>query len=167
MTNGARWPRLLYVACLVGLAGCSAPNPAVETTFNQEATLPASLPANPMRGKVITSWVDRKNATMSTLYGNAVAVQYARTNSQHQYPAGSALSLVTWKQQNDPRWFGARPPAAPVSVEYVAVNANGENITYKYQSFTGPLWKETTTEDGPTPGDRAAFLLAQQAAVMP
>ena len=40
---------------------------------------------------------------MYTLFGNDLAVQYAHTNPQHDYPAGSVLSLVTWSQQEDPR----------------------------------------------------------------
>ncbi len=158
---------LLAVALLLGVAGCSAPNPALQTQFNEKASLPGGLPANPMQGKVITSWVDHKSATMSILYGNDIAVQSARTNMQHQYPAGSVLSLVTWKQQDDPRWFGARAPAEPVSVEFLTVDAVAGNISYQYQAYEGPRWKETSKQGGPTPGERASFLLAQQAAVMP
>jgi hypothetical protein len=120
-----------------------------------------------MQGKVITSWVDPKSATMSTLYGNDVAVQSARSSSQPRYPGGSVLSLVTWKQQEDPRWFGARPPAAPVSVEVLTIDGAGGSISYKYRAYAGTPWKETSSQEGPTPGPRAAFLLAQQAAVMP
>jgi hypothetical protein len=167
MTIRARTLRFLPVTLMCGLAACSAPNPAVQTKFNQEASLPGGLPANPMQGKVITSWVDHKNATMSTLYGNDAAVHSARSKSQRQYPAGSMLSLVTWRQQEDPRWFGARPPATPVSVEFLTVDAAAGNLSYEYESYAGVPWKRTSTEEGPTPGQRAAFLLAQQAAVMP
>ena len=37
------------------------------------------------------------------------------------YPAGAVLGLVTWRQREDPHWFGARIPGSVVSVEFVEV----------------------------------------------
>jgi hypothetical protein len=103
---------------------------------------------------------------MSTLYGNDVAVQYARTNEQYNYPAGSILSVVTWKQQEDPRWFGARIPATVKSVEYVTVKAaSDQKPSWSYQSYEGTPLKKTLAQEGPN--DRVSWLLSQRAAVMP
>ncbi len=99
---------------------------------------------------------------MSTLFGNDVAVQYARTNGAMKYPAGAVLSVVTWGQQEDPRWFGGNIPKAPRSVEFVTVGS-----TYSYQRYEGSPLKKVASEDGAAPNDRAAYLLAQRAAVMP
>ena len=74
-------------------------------TFNQSAGLVGDLPANPLGWRVI-SVIDPATGTMSTLYGNDLAVEYARTHSQHDFPAGAVLSLVTWTQAEDSRWFG-------------------------------------------------------------
>ena len=105
------------------------------TTLNQGAALVGELPSNPMQGKVITSWVDKQASTMSTMFGNDVAVRYARTNPEAKYPAGSVLSVVTWSQQEDPRWFGGNIPAKAKSVEFVSVGT-GVNA-YSYQRYEG------------------------------
>jgi hypothetical protein len=148
---------------LVLLVGCTRENPRVVTTLNSDAALTGELPLNPMQGKVITSWVDKQSSTMTTVFGNEVAVRYARTNQEAKYPAGSVLSVVTWNQQEDPRWFGGNIPAKAKSVEFVSVDAND----YRYQRYEGSPLKKVAAEQGPTPNDRTAYLLSQRAAVMP
>jgi hypothetical protein len=154
---------LLSAALLLGVAGCSDEvNPRVATKLNQDATLTGDLPANPLQGKVITSWINRQDGTMSTMFGNDVAVQYARTSGDKTYPAGSVLSVVTWGQQEDPRWFGAKIPEKTRSVEFVTVT--GSPGTYSYQRYEGlPLKKIDDT----TSNARLAYLVAQRASVMP
>jgi len=127
-----------------------------------------SLPWNPLQGSVITSSVDRQSSTMSTLYGNDVSVQHSRTNSNSDYPPGSALSLVTWTQREDPRWFGANIPGQVKSVEFVNVTAgdNGQP-SYAYESYTGSPLKRTLSEGDRSSGSRAAYLLSLRASVMP
>jgi Cytochrome P460 len=162
---------LLGAAILLGVlsvVGCSNPYPPVVATLNKGAALPGDLPSNPLQDRVITSWIDRQDSTMSTLYGNDVAVQYARTSQQHEYPSGSVLSVVTWKQQEDPRWFGARIPARVKSVEYVIVKADPTHgRAFSYQAYEGAPLKKTLDQQGPTPNARATYLLSQRAAVMP
>jgi hypothetical protein len=105
---------------------------------------------------------------MSTLYGNDVAVGYARTNSQHSYPNGSMLSLVTWTQRDDDRWFGAAIPDQVKSVEFVSVGvAPDGRPLYSYQEYEGNPLKRVTSREGGTLADRTAYLLSQRAAVMP
>ena len=105
---------------------------------------------------------------MFTLYGNDIAVRYSRTNSQHNYPNGSVLSLVTWTQQEDSRWFGAKIPDQVKSVEFVFVGAaeNGRP-SYSYQKYEGTPLKRVSAQEGPTLSDRGAYLVSQRAAVMP
>jgi hypothetical protein len=158
---------LLALGVLLVVTGCSQQNPRVVTKFNQEASLQGSLPANPLTWKVITSTIDRPGASMSTLFGNDVAVQYARDNASHDYPAGSVLSLVTWKQQEDPRWFGGNIPAAPQSVEFVFVSAADRTMNYAYQEFEGSPLKKISTLATHSPEGRTAYLLSLRAAVMP
>jgi hypothetical protein len=155
----------LGVALSVGLVGCTERvNPRVQTKLNQDAALVGGVPSNPLRGKVITSWIDKKDATMSTLYGNDVAVQYARMNAAMMYPVGSVLSAVTWGQKEDPRWFGGNIPAKANSVEFVIVTGLG---AYSYQRYEGSPLKKVASVEGNDPKSRAAYLLAQRAAVMP
>jgi hypothetical protein len=152
----------------LSILACSNQNPVLTAAQNKGATLSADLPFNPLRGKVITSWTNKQDSTMSTLYGNDTAIQYARTNDQHNYPAGSVLSVVTWKQQEDPRWFGARIPASIQSVEYVTVKTSSDQKpSYSYQAYEGKPLKKMPPQEGPAPNDRATWLLSQRAAVMP
>jgi hypothetical protein len=161
---------LFGVASVLGLAGCSdRVNPRVATRLNLDASLMGDLPSNPFRGRVITSWIDKRDSTMSTMFGNDVAVQYARTSAGAAYPAGAVLSVVTWAQQEDPRWFGGRIPEKPKVVEFVTVRSPG---SYSYERYEGsPLKKVASVEGNDTKDndskDRAAYLMAQRAAVMP
>ena len=105
---------------------------------------------------------------MSTLFGNDIAIAYARTSPQHDYPTGAVLYLATWNQQEDPRWFGGNIPAAPKSVEVVTVGATPDHHpTYSYQQYEGSPLKKVSEQQGPTPNDRAVYLLSQRSSVFP
>src|SRR5260370_518620 len=104
--------------------------------MNELATLVGELPAKPLQGKVITSAVSPGDSTMSTLYGNDLAARCARTNLKHDYPSGAVLSLVTWSQREDSRWFGGKIPDQVKSVEFVFVGVAGDGRpSYSYQKY--------------------------------
>lgn len=150
-----------------GLSSCGGAR-GVSPSINYRATLNGSLPWNPLQWNVITSSADRRAATMSVLYGNDAAVRYARSNSQQAYPAGSILALVTWTQQNDVHWFGARIPGAAKSVEFVSVNVEGnDRVAYYYRTFEGSPLQQTSAWNGSSPEGRAAYLLSLRASVLP
>jgi len=133
-----KFPRATAVIALAILAGCATPNPRVTTRLNDPAAILGNLPSDPLLWKVITSSVDSRHSTMSTLFGNDPAVQYARTHSDSDYPAGSVLALVSWTGQEDQRWFGGRIPASVKSVEFADVNAGADgHASYTYQRFEG------------------------------
>src|SRR5690606_31490924 len=89
---------------------------------------------------VITTSVNLNNKTMSTLYGNTIAVDFAKKNSGFKYPAGSVLYEVTWEQQPDSVWFGATIPAELISVEKISFNRETEPSYALYQGR--PLKKD-------------------------
>lgn len=161
----------ISAALCLGMLGCSATNPRVATKTNDQAYLVGELPWNPLQGKVITSWIGRRDSTMTTMFGNDVAVQYARSSSQPDYPAGSMLTAVTWNQQEDARWFGGKIPAAPKSVEFLTItsDATGPHAAiYRYEDYEGQPLKRISVQQGSVPpNERAAYLLAQRAAVLP
>jgi Cytochrome P460 len=172
MNGSARsYLKMVCVASIITLAifcGCATPQPRLVATINQSASLGGGLPANPLEWKIISSAADTKKATMSTLYGNDVAVQYARTKAQHDYPSGSALSLVTWSQQEDARWFGGKIPEQVRSVEFLSVGSAADGRpSYSYQLYEGAPLKKASEENGSAPRGRAAELLSQRAAVLP
>jgi hypothetical protein len=147
--------------------GCHTPLRNNDYVFTVPQRMP-QLPSDPTLGKAITPLIDESSATISVLYGNAAAVEYARSSSQHDYPAGAELSLVTWTQQEDMHWFGARIPNQVKSVEHLHIAARPDNgISCSYELDQGsPLMRTSTSEDC-SPGSRAAYLLSLRAAVMP
>jgi Cytochrome P460 len=163
-----RRTHLLGIVLSLSLLGCAGDEPRISAEFNQNASLVGALPANPLQWRVISSSIDPANSTMSTLYGNDAAVAFARSHAQHDYPAGSVLSLVTWSQTEDVRWFGAKIPENIKSVEFVTVeSATDGTRSYSYQEFAGSPLKMRSTQQSLAPSERIASLLSQRAAVMP
>ena len=104
---------------------------------------------------------------MSLLFGNAVAIEHARTSGDGSYPPGSVPSLVTWRQQEDPRWFGANIPAQPCTVEFVTDRVAADTrAALDYREFEGVPMRETTIPAELVKA-RVAWLLSRRAAVMP
>jgi hypothetical protein len=159
--------RFLTGALAILLWSCGGSG-AVTLPINERAALTGSLPWNPLQWNVITSCIDKQQATMSTLYGNDVAVRYARNNSQQEYPAGSVISLVMWTEVEDPHWFGAKMPGQVKSVEFVSVSAGPDNQTANsYEDYEGSPLRKIASPVGPSPATRAAYLLSRRASVMP
>jgi hypothetical protein len=144
------------------LPGCGHRHPTDADLFNGPAAIEAGkLPFNPLHWKVITSGIDSQHQTMSTLYGNEIAVASARAGHD-AYPDGAALSLVTWTQREDPHWFGARIPGKVQSVEFVMISGKDAS----YQRYDGQQLVRTV-EDTQSAAARKDAILAQRASVMP
>jgi hypothetical protein len=136
--------------------------PLIDTLglYDQAALLPDSISAHPLMGKVITTVVDTRAGTMSTLYGNEAAVKYARGG--HPYAAGAVVTLVTWSQREDPHWFGGRIPKELSSVEQLIYDNGGE---FKYSRFEGaPLAKKNVVTDF---AERVQYIVGKKASVIP
>ena len=159
--------RVLAPALLLLLIGCSQPNARVITRFNRDAAVSGELPYNPLQWEVIASTLNHKNHTLATVLGNDRAIASARTTAAHAYPVGSVLSVITWSQEEDPRWFGGNIPGNVRSVEFLEVQSGQDHGTYLYTMYRGsPLRKLVSTTDK-SPTGRPAYILGQRAAVMP
>jgi Cytochrome P460 len=158
---------VLAAALLLMLIGCSQPNARVITRFNSNAEVSGELPYNPLQWEVIASTLNHNDHTLATVLGNDRAIAYARKNATHAYPAGSVLSVITWSQEEDPRWFGGNIPGNVRSVEFLEVQFGQDHETYLYTLYRGsPLRKLVSTEEN-SPTGRPAYILGQRAAVMP
>ncbi len=155
---------VLVAALLLPLAGCKGKPPEANT--NQQAVLTGALPFNPLAWKVVTSWVNDRDATMSTLYGNDAAVQYARTHGDEAYTGGAVLALVTWEERDDPHWFGAKIPSTVKSVEFVSVPSAGKQNP-AYEIYQGSPLEKVSLGDNAIISARTEYVLSQRAAVMP
>ncbi|MGJ5818422.1 hypothetical protein [Paludibaculum fermentans] len=159
---------VLGVAACLALGGCSGSNPLTAPHLNQAGSEITSVTPGPLAGAVITSWIDSNEKTMSVMTGNEVAVQHARTGGGPDYPQGSTLSVATWEQAEDERWFGARIPNAPRSVEVLTVSSSaGGKRLFSYRRYEGRPLKRVVDQDATPADERIQFLLSQRAAVMP
>ena len=160
--------RALAPALLLMLIGCSEPNARVKTRFNHEAEVSGELPFNPLQWEVIASTLNHNDHTLAAVLGNDRAIAYARKDAAHAYPARSVLSVITWSQEEDPRWFGGNIPGNVRSVEFVEVQPGQDRGgTYLYTLYgVSPLRKLVSTEEK-SPTGRAAYIVGQRAAVMP
>jgi hypothetical protein len=165
----ARTSPICAVVAVLALSSGSCRGPqAVTASINDAAGINGQLPRNPLGWNVITTSIDRSSSTISTLYGNNIAVQYARSNSQHDYPVGSVLSLVTWKEQEDPRWFGARIPGPVKSVEFVSISGVPANQTSPlYERYEGSPLAKTPTADADFNHARVTYVMSLRASVLP
>jgi hypothetical protein len=128
---------------------------------NAAASLPASLPWQPLDWRALTMYVDPKTRRMATLYGNDAALQALETRDPAgtrfpEYRSGAVLALVTWAQRDDPHWFGGRIPDTPLKVEFVQTSSG--NYTDIYRAFEGKALTEAHA-DGQTAAQRTDFIL--------
>lgn len=107
--------------------------------------------------QMITSLIDKNKHQHSVLYGNEIAVQHARSGAAGPYPAGAVLTLATWSQQDDARWFGALVPGKLQSVEVVKAGP-----ATSYESYQGADWKKVST----AAPDRVSYITQLRAAVI-
>jgi hypothetical protein len=163
---------IMLAFCAV-FCGCSGKNNVapLTATINENASLSAAqssaLPVNPLKWRIITSSIDPQSSTMSTLYGNDAAVEYARANSKHDYPPGARIALVTWTRRDDPRYFGAKIPDRLKSIEFVSVTELPGETKFSYEKCEGTPLAKTASDESASPSSAAAALLNQRAAVLP
>jgi hypothetical protein len=159
---------LLVAILSLSSHGCTSRRTAASELVNHKASLHGGLPFNPLQWRVISSSVNTRDETVSVLYGNDIAVRHARTDPRRPYPAGSVLSLVTWAQEEDPHWFGAKTPGVVRSVEFVtAEESPGLAPAYSYEIYEGEALLKTAAKDVSNPDSRINALLGRRALVMP
>jgi hypothetical protein len=133
--------------------------------LNEAASLPPSFDFSKLGLRVLSTFVNRRQATTATLYGNDLARQAALGGTGAAQP-GEVLALLTWRQQADPNWFGARIPGALQSLELLRTNpGDAGHPAVTYQCFRGKAL--TLQADTLHQQERIAYLLAQKPAVLP
>jgi hypothetical protein len=153
----------MALAGLLALSACSQSKvPAGQ--LNEAASLPPSFDFDKLGLRVLSSFINHRQATMATLYGNDLARQASLGSTAAQ--PGGVLALLTWQQQADPNWFGARIPGALQSLELLRTGPGAAgHPAVTYQCFTG---KDLTLQaDTLHQQERIAYLLAQKPAVLP
>jgi len=124
--------------------------------------------ASGLKDKVISSSIQPQEGTMSTLYGNNIAAHFARSQRGNEYPSGSVLTLVTWKQKEDDHWFGARIPSATQFVETVSITDSVIGTpTSVYEKYRGTSHEKMNDQKMADSKERMKNILSRRASVMP
>lgn len=159
-----------YNVCLIFLLllGCVNTETNVDDLINITASRIDTISFNPLKWKVITSAISNADNTQSILYGNDLAVGFARSNASKLYPTGSKLCLVTWSQQNDKHWYGAKIPYEIVSIELITFDSNSKNSPLKiYEKYAGKPLQKLNEPDSTYKAQRINYIISQNASVIP
>lgn len=153
---------LYLIFALILIVSCQQKS---KNVLNVEASIQQSdeLKENPLLMSPITSSIQPKQKTMSTLYGNDVAFNYAKTNFNSNYPQNSTLYEVTWMQKPDELWFGANIPKEVISVEKITFL---DKSVIAYEMFQGKTLKKVKMDDLKE-NLRRESILSQKMAVSP
>jgi len=151
----------IFVCLLIG--SCNN-NTDLASNINARASFPDSVQFSPAGLKVISTFINKKLGTTSTLYGNPLALQAAIQNNK-TLAGGELFTLVAWKQQPDEHWFGAKIPGDLQSVEILKMKSAGNTVLTDYQRYEGK--KLVLKSDTMYKNERIKFILDQRPSVMP
>jgi hypothetical protein len=155
---------LFLTGIVLTMYACSN-TPTVSELTNSKASLPASFNFDHLGLKVITSFINKKQGTTSTLYGNPLALKTAISGT-NQMETGEVFALVTWKQQSDAHWFGANIPGNLQQVELLKSTSSVEKpIVISYARYEGKSL--TLNSDTLNNQDRIKYILSQKPSIMP
>jgi len=158
---------LAIVTCVaLALTGCSETNNSHNGEINTQASFPEGFNFKNRGLHVITSSINKKENTTSVLYGIAVAQKFAETAIPTD-STGVVMTLVTWKQQDDDRWFGAKIPGKLLSAETITIKGTPAQTVKKFELFTGDSLKKETSVDPLKTATRIKFILGQKASILP
>jgi hypothetical protein len=132
--------------------------------FNENAKLPEAFMFDTLKLKVMSSFINEKSGTMSTLYANPFALSNALKNDR-SHKAGEVFALVTWRQQADNHWFGANIPGDLQSIELIKTTVAAESTVINYKKYTGKYLDPAP--DTLHRGRRIAYIFNQRPSVMP
>ncbi|MEH6309180.1 hypothetical protein RYH73_26245 [Olivibacter sp. CPCC 100613] len=153
----------LYISLsivVLSLFGC---NPKNGLGLNENASINnlGNLSENPLLLKAISASIHQKDNSMTMLYGNDFAYNYAKMSSKDNYPTGSILYGVTWQLQEDEQWFGANIPENIRKIERIEFLDNNK---IDYKRFDSKGVEEINTDDAQ---ERIDQIKGMQMAVTP
>jgi hypothetical protein len=158
---------LSILSVLVIVLGCTSKKTGSTNGFNEAASVSVSdsLPFNPLQWKVVCSMIDKNANSMSTVYGNDIAVNYARSHGQGNYPAGAQLSMVTWRQKEDAHWFGGNIPDSIQVIEHVSFELPGKRPAYTM--YKGSPLRIDASINEKFSAERINYISMQKVSVIP
>jgi len=116
--------------------------------------------------EVISSSANRNDFTLSILYGNAQAL-LSSMDSQGRHMAGEVLTLVTWHQVHNPRWYGSNLNGCIKSIETVNVLSGPDNsLRYEY-SIKNDAAMGDSNENYKERQERIYYIISRKPSVFP
>jgi hypothetical protein len=155
---------ILLASLAFSLAACTDKTNTANLV-NEKAAIPASYNFSQKGLKVVASFINKKQHTMSTLYGNELALKTEQSGSTNKV-SGEELTLITWNQQDDDHWFGAKIPSYLKSIEVVKTSGSGQNsiaITYSCYEGKALILSTDTTHNQ----DRIKYIFDQKPSILP
>jgi hypothetical protein len=153
---------LLFLS--ITISSCSSKK-SPDEIINKNASLPEALNWEKAGYKVITSYIDKKDSTMSILYGNDLA-RKTFIASENKIIPNEMLALVTWKQKADENWFGANIPGSVKTIELIKTSDSKNGATsIAYNLYQGKEF--TPSKDTINNQVRIKYIFSQQPSVMP
>jgi len=119
--------------------------------------------------RVITSFADNRQQTMSTLYGNGSArrAAVAGVGAQRSHDAGlvpgAIYTLVTWGQVKNTYWYGSQINGPLLSIERVSVSPDS---AIDYKVLRGTVRGDSARQVTDT-SSRVKLILGRRASVLP
>jgi len=114
--------------------------------------------------RVITSVINNRDSTISVIYGNDLALDFAK-NRQANHLAGEKYVMVTSRQKPMPHWYGTSMNEGVERVEYVtAIVGIAGRVQFDY---TVEHYNDKKTKSQDDNVARIEFIANQSAAVFP
>ena len=108
--------------------------------------------------KVITSLYNKKQQTMSVLYGNVLAFD-GLISDDHQNIPGALFKFVTWKQKPNPFWYDVNGNSEVLTIETVEIIELNKAVYTKQQHSSN---KNDVNDE-----QRISYITGFRAAVIP
>jgi hypothetical protein len=156
---------IILLASLAFLLAACTDNTNIASLVNEKAAIPASYNFSQKGLKVVASFINKKQHTMSTLYGNELALQAVKSGNTNKV-SGEEFTLVTWNQQDDDHWFGAKTPSDLKTIEVVKTSgANQHSTAIAYNCYEGKALTPST--DTTHNQDRIKYIFDQKPSILP
>lgn len=153
------------VSPILMLVLCTNCTKITADVINEKASITANaeLPENPLVMTPISFSINPMISQVSTLFCNEISIHHLDKNDSLLYPKGAIFYQVTWSQEADPWWFGAKIPNSIIKVE--RLQFNGADLP-DYKVYTGNPLKRIT-QQSIDKNSRIKFILSQNRLKMP
>ncbi|TDO23288.1 hypothetical protein [Pedobacter duraquae] len=144
--------QLLLLPAILLMLSCRT-KPDSDQSLNIKAAVPKAFSWNPEGFRVINTAFNRKAHTTSTLYGKYL-------------PGKETRILLTWQQEEDSHWLGARIPGKFLSAERLEIQKPASGVTdtsyFRFQEGNSAVYKSAGTDK-----ERIQYISTLQPAITP